>query len=292
MTIKNVGHSARAPTLAFAYHHPATLVLLYSRMTGLITAFAFHYARSKSNLAPSVSDPYLLPLSTDGLDVLASSAYSHGSHRSSRVSTISLKAIKYESPQDSILSGLGQNYFENDIAFYELSLLTNDLALSECLYAEVHNDFRTELCPPTTISRLENAKTPAKVLDEFIVPDGFVDRDHEHSPFDRAAEEESDAESQKSLAVLSDDPYTISFEWLVEQILDILNDAYPTRPFHECLEFLQSEIEEKVASGVPTIETLYVKYLIHTGLPVLIQSLQASYNKREYFSTRCRQGVR
>ena len=180
--------------------------------------------------------------------------------------------MKYESPQGSILSGLGQIYFENDVAFYQLSLLTNDLALSECLYAEVQNDFRTDLCPPNTISRLEIAKTPAKVLGDFVVPDGHFDRNYEDSSHNSAAEEESDAESRISLAVLNDDPYTISFEWLEKEIYGT-TDAYPTKPFHECLDFLQNEIEEKIASGVPTMETLYVKYLIQTGLPVLIQSL-------------------
>ena len=175
--------------------------------------------------------------------------------------------MRYESPQGSNPSGLGQIYREEDVAFYQLSLLTNDLALSECLYAEVHCGSRLEVCPPNTISRLEIAKTPAKVLDDFVVPNGFVDRDHEDSPSNRAAEEASDAESQQSLAVLADDPYTISFEWSDKEIHDTRDDAYPTRPFHECLEILQSEIEEKVASGVQTIETLYVKYLIHTGLP-------------------------
>ena len=242
-------------------------------MTGLITAFVFHYARSKSNLAPSASDPYLLPEFDDGPNVLASSANLYGSHGSSRISTISLKAMKYESPQGSILSGLGQKFFENDVAFYQLSLLTNDLALSECLYAEVQNDFRTDLCPPNTISRLEIAKTPAKVLSDFVVPDECVDRDDENLSHSRAAEEGSDAESRTSLAVLNDDPYTINFEWLEKEIHDTPTEAYPTRPFHECLDFVQNEIEEKVASGVPTIETLYVKYLIQTGLPILIQFL-------------------
>lgn len=184
-----------------------------------------------------------------------------------------LKAMRYESPQGSNPSGLGQIYSEEDVAFYQLSLLTNDLALSECLYADVRNDLKIELCPPDTVSRLEIAKTPAKVLDDFVVPNGFVDRDHGDSPYDRAVEEISDAESQESLAVLNNDPYTISFEWLEKAIHDTWNDAYPTRPFHECLELLQSEIEEKIASGVATIETLYVKHLIHTGFPVLIQCL-------------------
>lgn len=226
-----------------------------------------------SNLAPSASDPYLLPDFNEGPNVLASSANLYGSYGSSNISTIFLRAVKYESPQGSILSGPGQIYFENDVTFYQLSLLTNDLALSECLYAEVQDGLRSELCPPNTISRLEIAKTPAKVLSDFVVPNGYVDRDYEDSSHNGAAEKESDAESRTSLAVQNDDPYTISFEWLEKEIYGTPTDAYPTKPFHECLDFLQNEIEEKIASGVPTIETLYVKYLIQTGLPILIQSL-------------------
>lgn len=200
--------------------------------------------------------------------------------------------MKYESPQGSILSGLGQVYLENDVVFYQLSLLTNDLALSECMYAEVQDGFGSELCPPSTISRLEIAKTPAKVISDFVVPNGYVDRDYEDSSHNSVAEEESDAESRTSLAALDHDPYTISSEWLEKEIHGTPTDAYSTRPFHECLDFLQNEIEEKVASGVPTIETLYVKYLIQSRFPVLIQSLQASHSRCECFSTQCRQGVR
>lgn len=260
MTIEKVSYSVCASTLPTAYRAPATLVLLYSRLTGLINAFTFQYARSSSNTAPSSSDPYLLPLPNEGSDVLALRAKSLGSHRSSRISAIVIKAMNYESPKGSILSGLGKSYFENGVSFYQLSLLTNDLAVSECLYAEVQNGFKAELWPPNTISRLEIAKTPAKVFDDFVVPNGYVDRDYEDLSDNRIAEEESRAESRASLTVLNEDPCTISFEWLSNEIHDTLTDASPTMAFHENLDLLQNVIEDKVASGNPIMETLYVKY--------------------------------
>lgn len=260
MTIEKVGHSACGSILAIAYYPPATLVLLYSRLTGLTNVFTFQYSKSYSNLAPSASDPYILPLSNDGLDVLASRARSYGSHGSPRVSAIILKTIKYESPRNSILSGLGQIYFQNDVTFYQLSVLTNDLALSECLYADVQNEFKAELCPPNTISRLEIAKTPARILDDFFVPNGYVDQDHEDSPHNLTTEEGSDAESRASLAVLSEDPCTLSFEWLENEVHSISTDASTKVAFHEILDFLRNEIEDKIALGVPTMETLYVTH--------------------------------
>ena len=187
------------------------------------------------------------------------SSHPHGSHRV-RVSAIVLKALKYESPQGSILSGLGQIYFENNIVFYQLSVFTNDLALSECLCVEVQNESEVELCPPNTFSRSGIAKTPARVLNDFIVPDGYVDRDYEDSSLMRTAEKESDAESRANLAVLNDDPCTISFEWLENELCGTLTDASPTPAFHESLELLQNEIEDKVASAIPTMETLYVTF--------------------------------
>lgn len=255
MTIWKVGRSAFASTLANAYYGPATIVLLYSRLTGLTNAFPFHHARSSSNLAPYASDPYLLPLHNGEQDFQASKTNPLGPRRRSRVSAINLKAMKYESPQGSALSGRGHIYLENDVVFYQLSLLTNDLALSECLYAEVAKEFKAGLCPPNTISRLETVKTPANVRDDFVVHNGYVDRDDEES---RTAEKESDVESGASLALLDKDPCTISFEWLDNEIHGTLTDASSATAFHDHLDLLHNEMEDRVASGLPTMETLYV----------------------------------
>ena len=249
----------RCESFAIAYRAPAILVLLYSRLTGLTSVFAFHCSRSQSNLAPYASDPYILTLPNDEPGTFTSRATSFGSHRSPRISAIILKAIRYESPQGSVLSGLGKIFHENGVAFYQLSLLTNDLALSECLYAEVHNNFKAELCPPNTIRHSHIAKTPAKSFDEFIVPDGYIDREYEDSPDDRADEEVSEAENQASLVVPNEDPHTISFEWLDNEIHDTSNNAFPTVVFDESLELLRNAIEDKMSSGNMTTESLYVK---------------------------------
>lgn len=232
-----------------------TLVLLFSRLTGLINVFTFQWARS-SILAPCASDPYLLPLPKYELDVVALKADRQGSHRSPKISAITFGALKYETPQGSTLSGLGHICFEKNVAFYQLSLLTNDLALSESLYAQVPKEFEAELCVPNTISRLETAKTPARILCDFIVPNGYVDQDYEDSAHHRTAEEKSDAESRVSPAMLEEDPRTISFEWLESELHGTLTGVSPITAFNDNLDLLQIEIEDKVASGVPTMETL------------------------------------
>ena len=217
-------------------------------------------------VAPSASDPYLLSLPKHEPDLLASWANPHALNRNFTVSTIILKATKFESPQGSSISGLGQIYLENDVAFYQLNLLTNDLTLLECLYAEVPTDFNAEVRPPNIVSRLEIAKTPAKIVSDFIVPNGYVDRDHEDSRHNRAAEGEPDAESRASLAMLSEDPSTINFEWLEN---GTLTGAPFTIAFHEILESIQTVIEDKVASGVSIME-LYVDCYDPEMLPLLI----------------------
>ena len=258
MTTEQVGRSTSAITLIVADHAPATLVLLYSRLTDLTNVFTFQYTRSHSNLTPSASDPYLLPLPKHEPD-LVSRANGHVSHGSSRISAMVLKAVKYESPQDSIASGPGQIYFENGVVFYQLSLLNNDFALSECLYAEMQNEVEAEVRPPDTVSRLELAKTPAHIVSAFIVPDGYSYQDYEDSPHNSTAEEESGAESHLSLAVVHKDPCTISFEWLENEIQSTLASASPSTGFYESLEFLLNELEDRFTSGVSTMETLYVE---------------------------------
>ena len=211
-------------------------------------------------MAPYASDPYILTLPTDEPAIFTSGTTSFGSHRSSRISAIILQAIRYESPQGSVLSGPGKIFHENGVAFYQLSLLTNDLALSECLYAEVHNNFKAELCPPNTVRHSHIAKTPSKTFDQFIVPDGYIDREYEASPDERAADEVSETENRASLVVPNEDPHTISFEWLENEIHDTLNNAFPTVAFDEGLELLRNAIEDKMSSGIMTTESLYVKH--------------------------------
>lgn len=280
MTTEQVGHYICARIIAVSDHAPATLVLLYSRLTGLTNVFTFHYATSYSSLAPSASDPYLLPLPNDGSDVSTSRANTNIPHRSSKISAMVLKLVRFQSPQGSVPSGLGQIYSENVLAFYQLNLLTNNLDLLECLYAEVPTAFKAELHPPKIISRLAIAKTPAHVFDDFIVSNGYVDRDVEDIP-DSPAKEEADAESRASLAVLRQDPYTISFEWLEHEIHEALNRMSPAMEFDENLNSLQIIIEDKIASGVPTVDTLYVELMIQKRLLVLITYLQASYDRCE-----------
>ena len=171
-----------------------------------------------------------------------------------------LKALDFQSPQGSIASGLGQIYSESGVVFYQLSLLTNDLALSECLYVVVPNDFKAEVCPPETISRSIIAKTPAQVFSDFIVPSGCVEWEHEDLPYIPTGEEEPDVESRASLAVHQEDPYTISFEWLESEIQDALTGASPTIGFDQGLDLIQNKIEVKLASAVATMETLYVEF--------------------------------
>ena len=181
-----------------------------------------------------------------------------------------LMLVKFQSRQGSVPSGLGQIYSENGLVFYQLNLLTNDLNLLECLYAEVPSIFKAELCPPNIVSRLGIAKKPADVFDDFIVSNGYVDRDFEDCPHNPTAEDITDAESRTSLSVLHEDPYTISFEWLEKEIHDALTSASPATGFQENLDLLPKNIEDKIASGVPTMETLYVGLMIQRRLPVLI----------------------
>lgn len=259
MTIE-VGHSRWAKTFAIIDYIPATLVLLYSRLTGLTTVFTFQYAGSHSDLAPSASDPYLLPLPNDGLDTSTLGASSYVFHGSSRISAMVLKTLDFQSPQGSIASGLGQIYSESGVVFYQLSLLTNDLALSECLYVVVPNDFEEEICPPKTIGRPVIAKTPAKVFSDFIVPNGYVDWEHEDSLHIPTAEEDPSVRGRASLAVHQEDPYTISFEWLESEIHDASTGASPTVGFDQGLDLIQNKLEVKLASAVATMETLYVEF--------------------------------
>ena len=222
---------------------------------------------------PSTSDPYLLRLPSNDSDVPVPRKNAHVSQNSSGISAISLKAVKYESPIGSISSDLGQTHIEKNIVFYQLSLLTNNLTLYECLYADVKHDFTAELRPPELVRRVRVAKSPAKTVDDFIVPDGYVDREDEDLPDISSAEEQSNAESEDNLGSVHEDPYTISFEWLESEIHDRLTDVNLTTNFRDHLDFLLNMIEDSFASGVSTMKLLYVAFQILMKPAVLNLSL-------------------
>ena len=234
-----------------------TKVLLYSRLSGLVTVFTFQYAMSLSKQALSALDPYPLELSMEEKRVLRSDRDAHDPHTDTRISAVELKAVPYDNPDEYMPSGQGQSLVTERVSYYQLSILMHDLTLSERLYAEVDEELSFSIDPPDTRTRRKFSKTPAKVLDDFIVPDLFDDQEYESS--EESLESPSaqyDLEHGKARSTKPDeDPWTISLGWLEKEVHASLSERYPS--FDECLATLYAMIEERLALEDTPLETLH-----------------------------------
>ncbi|KAK3170886.1 hypothetical protein OEA41_002970 [Lepraria neglecta] len=235
----------------------ATKILLYSRLSGLVTVFAFQDAMSLSKQALSALDPYSLELSTEEKSVLRSDRDAHDLHTDTRISDVVLKAVPNDNPDEYMPSCQGQSLVTERVNYYQLSILTHDLALSEGLYAEVDEDSRFSIDPPDTRTRREFSKTPVKVLDDFIVPDVFDDHDYQSSEERlESPSAQHDLEHGKARSIKPDeDPWTISLGWLEKEVHASLSERSPS--FDECLAALYATIKETLALQDTPLETLH-----------------------------------
>jgi hypothetical protein len=174
-----------------------------------------------------------------------------------------LKAVPYDSKDGAVPSGLGKLYIENNIHFHQLSVLSNDLALSESLYAALNTDFSSIVRPPDLRTRREVIKTPINVSDEFVVPNGLLDwglsdsKDLGQQFGIHQRTQRSDQEILSESDGFDENPWTLSFEWLEEGSHELLSEPARTKPFDEVLEFLYTEIENILAIGNPALENLH-----------------------------------
>ena len=229
----------------------ATKILLYSHLSGLVTVFAFQYAMSLSKQALSALDPYPLELSTEEKSVLRSDRDAHDLHTDTRISAVVLKAVPHDNPDEYMPSGQGQSLVTERVNYYQLSILTHDLTLSERLYAEVDEESSFSIDPPDTRTRREFSKTPAKVLDDFIVPEYQSSEESLESPSAQHDLEHGKARSTKP----DEDPWTIPLGWLEKEVHASLSERSPS--FDECLATLYATIKEKLALEDTPLETLH-----------------------------------
>ena len=262
--------------LASADWMPATSVMVYSRFNSLTTAFTFQYYRSFPGRVISTSDPYIVPLTECGAKVAMSTPKYD---RLYRVSTIILTPVGHKPLDDDTTTGPGPRYRDENVEFYQLSILFNDLKLSEYLYAGAMAGVRLSIPSPATIKRFKVPKTFAEVTDAFIVPNGYMDQEEdETSPtlasqhllpncarYDNRRRRRRASERDNSVfaGILSDNQVTINFEWLRKDVNCYLSEESGSKSFNENLKLINTAAEDKFTSRRLSIETLFV-HLIGT----------------------------
>ena len=237
------------------------MVVLYSRLTSLCTVFTFQTSTSPPGLPLSISDPFILPLSHE---LSAASTLIQSSHISAQMPSIlnlQLKVVEYDIQDGSMTPGLGNQYNEGGVKFYQLLTLLNDLSLHECLYVGQPIGDSTQIQPPEVQKRRKFHDSPARVReDDFIVPNRVSLQSLEGSSLQPTRPNWNEDKSQNKLAS-KEDPWTLDFEWLEREIGEhsprfSRNQGAIGAPLDECLHSIRSAIINKLSYGPPGIESL------------------------------------
>ena len=225
---------------------PNFLVLLYSRLSGLIMCFTFHHRMSLSEQALSALDPYILTLNMENSGLPGSGAVAYNPYTGPQISDIIIKALRYDHRHPFAQLGNSENELENHTVFYQLSVLSHDTTLSEVLCAEVEAVSTDRIPSPNIVIRKSPSKSSAKVFDGFIVPDQFCHQHHytfEHDlgePIHQPSSERSATETPSS----DEYQWTLSLEWLQAAVHNAL--AAPSPDIDEVLEYLYVKSKERL----------------------------------------------
>ncbi|KAL8800309.1 MAG: hypothetical protein Q9182_005272 [Xanthomendoza sp. 2 TL-2023] len=184
-----------------------TIVLLYSRLTGLKTL----YTLDPGGNFPSIDcDPFLLRV--PGHDVFKDL------HRS----TLVLKAVQYT---DNELHDRGESnsaHQKRSNWLLRCMVLHGDLSLHELFLDASSSEVNTVVEGPRSLGRARNPKSSYRVRDNFIIPNGLSEDDVQAGAVQTSSfkfqgdTKLSDVLSQDLL--LSEDQWTLNFEWLAERI--------------------------------------------------------------------------
>ena len=249
----------------------ATLVILYSRLTGLTTVYSGQVSPPPLKLPLSNSDPYVLSLSNS---VDRSNRLNTASHLIQRkpISTLVLRNLDYNVRSGSVPSGPGHQYLKDNIRFYQLLILYNDLSVEQSLYALTPASRNTPIHSPNFKIQAE-PRGPMKVIKEsFIVPNRVSDRTRmeTRSELDDVRNMEHMTEESTSDA---EDPWTVNFQWLERHMqnfavssLVVGNTTSPVvTSFGDVLKLIRSALAVEPISSESGIRLLYVYYLISCG---------------------------
>lgn len=216
----------------------------------------------------SVSDPYQLPL---GLAIEPSSQSGKGGDDTQsklRILALILSGLKYDVSSRFQPSGPGKTYLDEDIRFYQLTTLYNDLSVRESIYARASSSELDNVSAPTAKSFARSVKArPKYVNDDFVVPDGFMVDDSPDIGFRYRAIRHSRNFQRRTRATEGhSDPWTLDFSWLQRSLQKAriptvasrskLGDAPPGLSLEAALEKVSPKIRGRLVLVKASNETL------------------------------------
>ncbi|KAL6715073.1 hypothetical protein ACLMJK_007334 [Lecanora helva] len=231
-------------------------ILLFSRASGLTLVYQF--ARSINDEAISTSDPFLLSIAnTDQADGAGLNTGKNLIHRSIAISNIVTRALPFEFNYRNPRTGLGQTYLNNNVSFFQVSILYRDLSVSECLYADHAAGSAVEVQMPRIRSHKHESKTPSIIVDDFIASDSlkFTPLEEPHS---QNVEQRLEQAALAKTMLSNQDARSISFEWLQRLLRTAIDQSMEVSPgaFDGVLRHLSETIQSLGATEPPKMEIL------------------------------------
>ena len=229
------------------------MVLLYSRLNSLISVFTFRFS-STTGHATSQCDPYLLPLDKTLLSSPSTPQLCIGTRSKYGILCLQLKLV----PIVKDVLAEHDDLYEN-ARYYQLRVLCSDLCFSEQLYIQSAASSAMQLDSPDISTRSGGPKTPARVVDDFIVPDGVVDDADSYLNPPLVVDK-----VQPQLMRPSEDLRTIDMGWLVNAISDysLISSVPKHKKFREPVHFvdyllhIQAAVEARSSTCMCGIDTM------------------------------------
>ena len=255
-------------------------------MSGMTMVFTFQYVKSSTDHAISPSDPFLLPFANWRVEDSGSLVVHGGIDcRKPPITNLAIRPVSFGFQPKTAMSYLGRLCFEGKVKFYHISILAHDLSLVEYLFTEVATGSDLTIEWPSTFSWKTSARTPKRVSDDFVVPDGFEDTDFEGPSNEVNLERLRKQRPLPGSAVSNKEALTIDFGWLNRGISRILSksSSTATENFSDVLQYLRATIEGGGTADDSVMQTLYV------GIPhfrYVLTFLQTRAGKDKYFRRR------
>lgn len=244
------------------------IVLLYSRLSGLIMNFTFHHKNYSSEQALSAVDPYIFKLNMEDIGLPRSGAVAYNSSTGPQISDIIIKALRHNPRHPSVHLGKSENEPKKPTVFYQLSVLLRNSTLSEVLCAEVEAVSTVQIPSPNVVMRKLPSKSSAIVLDGFIVPDEVCRQQHHYNP-EHGLGEPIHQSSSEHTATETPNPdeyqWALSLEWLQIAVHSAL--AAPSPDIDEVLEHLYVKFKERLEQEDALLGTM--SSIANTGISVI-----------------------
>lgn len=193
-----------------------------------------------------MSDPFILPLSSVIQDGPQLNQSSPTISRGRFLSTLEFTKVKYAAVGKSKLG---------DFGFFQLSILYNDMSLSECLYFGQTTGNSSSLPMPEIQNYPAHHKAPTRSLGKgFIVPNKIpLNRFNEPNPQGLSSQHGKYATRARG-SHPKEDPRTLNFEIIERKIHKLLSESTTyerstnsaLNPLDQCLELIHSLILNKV----------------------------------------------